>query len=217
MSRSQLKLLAIITMLIDHIGAIFFPHIDPFRMVGRLAFPLFCFFISEGLIYTSNLKKYLKRLFLFALISEVPYDLAFHGTVFFPGNQNVFFTLFLGLAAISFLHTYFDARPVSALLFAGACVLLAGALHTDYGWFGVLVIIIFYCARQYRTRGVITFAFLNTGFGLMTGTLQLYAAAAAIPIVLYNGKKGKLNWKYFFYAFYPVHLLLLYFVHTVAF
>jgi hypothetical protein len=159
----------------------------------------------------------LKRLFLFALVSEVPYDLAFHGTVFYPRNQNVFFTLFLGLAAISLLHTYFDARPVSASLLAGACVLLAGALHTDYGWFGVLVIIIFYCARQYRTRGVFTFALLNTGFGLMTRTLQLYAVAAVIPIVLYNGKKGKLNWKYFFYAFYPVHLLLLYFVHKVAF
>jgi uncharacterized membrane protein YobD (UPF0266 family) len=217
MSRSQLKLLAVITMLIDHIGAIFFPQDDLFRIIGRLAFPLFCFFIAEGMVHTSNLQKYLGRVFLFALVSEVPYDLAFYGTVFYPGRQNVFFTLFLGLAAISLLHTYFNEKPVSTALLVCACVLLAEALNTDYGAFGVLVIILFYCARQYRTKGVLTFAILNTGFGLITGMLQIYAAAVAVPIVLYNGKRGKLNGKYFFYAFYPVHLLLLYLVHQVAF
>lgn len=217
MSSSQLKILAVVTMLIDHIGAILFPTVLFFRIIGRLSFPLFCFLISEGLLYTANLKGYLERLFFFALISEVPYDLAFHGTVYYPQSQNVFFTLFLGLAAISFLHSYLGSRPASALVLALVCVLFAEALHTDYGWFGVMLIIIFYCFKNYRTKGVLIFAVFNTGYGLLTGTVKLYAALAGFPIFLYNGKKGRLNWKYFFYAFYPVHLLLLYFVHKVAF
>ena len=217
MSSSQLKILAVVTMLIDHIGAILFPSVLLFRIIGRLSFPLFCFLISEGLLYTANLKGYLERLFFFALISEVPYDLAFHGTVYYPQSQNVFFTLFLGLAAISFLHSYLVSRPASALVLALVCVLFAEALHTDYGWFGVMLIIIFYCFKNFRTKGVLIFAVFNTGYGLLTGTVKLYAALAGFPIFLYNGKKGRLNWKYFFYAFYPVHLLLLYFVRKVAF
>lgn len=217
MSSSQLKVLAVVTMLIDHIGAILFPSVLLFRIIGRLSFPLFCFLISEGLLYTANLKGYLERLFFFALISEVPYDLAFHGTVYYPQSQNVFFTLFLGLAAISFLHSYLGSRPASALVLALVCVLFAEALHTDYGWFGVMLIIIFYCFKNFRTKGVLIFAVFNTGYGLLTGTVKLYAVLAGFPIFLYNGKKGRLNWKYFFYAFYPAHLLLLYFVHKVAF
>ena len=217
MSRSQLKMLAVITMLIDHVGAIFFPSVPLFRIIGRLSFPLFCFFISEGLLYTSSIKSYLMRLFFFSLISEVPYDLAFHGTVYYPQSQNVFFTLFLGLAAIAILHTYLIARPAPAVLLAVACALLAEVLHTDYGWFGVVLIIIFYCFKNYRTRGVLIFTVFNTGYSLLTGPIKLYAALAGFPILAYNGKRGKWNWKYFFYAFYPVHLLILYLVHKVAF
>jgi hypothetical protein len=217
MSRLQLKLLAVITMLIDHTGAIFFPQITVLRIIGRLSFPLFCFFIAEGMVHTSNLNKYFMRIFLLAFASEIPYNLAFHGAVFYPQAQNVFFTLFLGLAAISVLHMYFQKNPVAAIVFACFCVFLAEAMGTDYGGFGVLVILIFYCARKYRTRGIVSFTLLNTGFGLVTGIVQIYAAAAGISILLYNGKKGKYNLKYFFYAFYPVHLLLLYFVHKIAF
>ncbi|MBW7573276.1 TraX family protein [Caproiciproducens faecalis] len=217
MNRSQLKMLAVITMLIDHVGAVFFPAVPLFRIIGRLSFPLFCFFISEGLLYTTNIKGYLERLFLFALISEVPYDLAFHKTVYYPQSQNVFFTLFLGLAAIAILHTYLVSRPVPAVLLAVSCALLAEVLHTDYGWFGVVLIIIFYCFKNFRTRGVLVFTVLNTGYSLLTGPIKLYAALAGFPILVYNGKKGKLNWKYFFYAFYPVHLLILYLVYKVAF
>lgn len=217
MSRVQLKILAVVTMLIDHIGAIFFPHIVLFRIIGRIAFPLFCFFIVQGLIYTSNVKAYLERLLLFALISEVPYDLAFYGSIYHPEKQNVFFTLFFGLIAISFLQTYLETKPVAACVLASIPVLVAEALHTDYGWFGVTLIIAFYCLRNTKTKGVVLFALFNTGYSLLTGTIKIFAAVAGVPILLYNGKKGKPDWKYFFYAFYPVHLLLLYFVHKVAF
>lgn len=216
MSSSQLKILAIITMLIDHTGAILFPKITLLRIIGRLSFPIFAFLISEGLFHTSNIKAYLLRLFAFALISEVPFDLAFHGRIYDSGEQNIFFTLFLGLAAIVFLQTYLAKNSVVSIALAGAAALLAEVLHTDYGWFGVVIIIIFYCFKKYQTSGVFVFSVLNTGYGLLQSPLQVYAAAASIPILLYNGKKGRLNWKYFFYAFYPVHLLLLFFIHQVV-
>ncbi len=216
MSGFQLKVLAIITMLIDHIGAVLFPKVTILRIIGRLAFPIFAYLISEGMLHTSNIKKYLWRLFMFALISEIPFDLAFHGMLYDPNSQNVFFTLFLGLAAIAFLHTYFDKNPVLAIGFAAAAALLADFLRTDYGWFGVAAVILFYCFRNYRAAGVFVFALLVAGYSLMGRTLEFYAIASGVPILLYNGKKGSLNWKYFFYAFYPVHLLLLYFVHMVV-
>lgn len=206
-------------MLIDHTGAVLFPHTMIFRIIGRLAFPIFVYLISQGLIYTSNIRKYLWRLFLFALISEVPFDLAFQQTPFYWKSQNVFFTLFLGLAAIAVLHKLRGkglAASFLAILFAAAMAYAAELLNTDYGWFGVAAVIIFYCLRNYRTRGVIVFSLVLTGYSLMTGTIELFALPSGIPIALYNGKKGKWNWKYFFYVFYPAHLLILFFIHTVA-
>jgi len=216
MSRFALKILAIVTMLIDHIGAVLFPHVTILRIIGRLAFPIFAYLITEGMLHTSNIKKYLWRLFLFALISEIPFDLAFHGVFFYSKSQNVFFTLLIGLAAITVLHQYFARNPVVSVAFVIAAALFAQFLHTDYGWFGVAVVVLFYCFHNYRTWGVFAFALLVAGYSLMGGPLEIFALASGIPILIYNGKKGSLNWKYFFYAFYPVHLLLLYFVHIVA-
>ncbi|QEY34394.1 hypothetical protein FL966_04615 [Caproiciproducens galactitolivorans] len=217
MTRAQIKILAIVTMLIDHIGAIFFPQIPLFRIIGRLSFPLFCFFIAQGVLYTSNVRAYLGRLFLFALLSEIPYDLAFYSTIWNPQKQNVFFTLFFGLAAISFLRTFLETKPFLACTLAVIPVLTAEVLHTDYGWFGVTLVILFYCLRDVKTKGVLLFVLFNTGYSFLTGTIKLYAAAAGVPILFYSGKKGKPDWKYFFYVFYPAHLLLLYFVRIVAF
>lgn len=216
MSRFQLKVLAIVTMLVDHTGAILFPQVTVLRMIGRLAFPIFAYMISEGLLHTSNVKRYFGRLFLFALISEVPFDLALWSTPFYPLRQNVFFTLVLGLAAIYFLDRYLKENSVIAVLLAASMALLAEAVNTDYGWFGVATVIIFYCFRNFRTRGVFVFTLLLLGYSLMYSRLEIFAVGSCIAILLYNGQKGKWNWKYFFYAFYPVHLLILYFIHMVA-
>lgn len=214
MSRFQLKVLAIVTMLIDHIGAVLFPTVIPLRIIGRLSFPIFAYLISDGLVHTSNVKKYLGRLFLFALISEIPFDLAFHSTAFYPQSQSIFFTLFLGLAAIGFLHSYLQRNAPVTILLAAAMVLLAEVMHTDYGWFGVAAIIIFYCFRNYRAWGAAAFSLLVIVFSLIRSPLEIFAIASVVPILLYNGQKGKYSWKYFFYAFYPVHLLILYLIHT---
>ncbi|HEX2986363.1 MAG TPA: TraX family protein [Caproiciproducens sp.] len=216
MNRFQLKILAVVTMLIDHIGAVFFPQAVLLRIIGRLSFPIFAFLISEGLTHTSNIKKYFLRLLLFAFISEVPFDLAFRMSIFNPQSQNIFFTLFFGLAAIYFLKAYLYQNPAIAVLLALSMALLAEFFNTDYGWFGVAAVIVFYCFRKSRIWGAAAFVLLAAAFGLLSSSLEIYAAAAIIPILAYNGEKGRWNWKYFFYLFYPVHLLLIYFIHLVA-
>lgn len=218
MNRFQLKLFAILTMLVDHVGAVLFPQYLAFRVIGRLAFPIFMYLIAQGLIYTSSVGAYLGRLFAFALISEIPFDLAFHRVVFYPGSQNVFFTLFLGLAAIAVLKRYWEAHPVPAFLFAAAMAVLAELMRTDYGWFGVAGIVVFYCFRNARGAGIAVFSLVLIAFSLISGsTLELFALFSGVVLYFYDStKKGRWNWKYFFYVFYPAHLLLLYFIRTVA-
>lgn len=218
MNRFQLKLFAILTMLVDHVGAVLFPQYLVFRIIGRLAFPVFVYLIAQGLIYTSSVRAYLGRLFAFALISEIPFDLAFHRTVFYPAGQNVFFTLFLGLAAIAVLKKYWEEHPVPAFLFAAAMAVLAELLQTDYGWFGVAGIIVFYCFRNARGLGILVFSLVLIAFSLMSNSLiELCALFSGILLYFYDStKKGRWNWKYFFYLFYPAHLLLLYLIRAVA-
>ena len=100
MNTTRLKALAVVCMLIDHMGAVLFPHLIWMRIIGRLAFPIYCFVLSEGAVYTKNWLAYAGRLLWLALVSEIPFDLAFFGGVWYPGYQNVFWTLLLGLCAI---------------------------------------------------------------------------------------------------------------------
>jgi len=216
MSSFNLKLIAIITMLIDHIAAIFVPSDTilwlVMRSIGRLAFPIFVFLIVEGFHHTKDIKKYLIRLGAFALISEIPFDLAFYGKVLEGSHQNVFFTLFLGLLVITlismvekkFQKNIFVANLLSALLTLGFCA-IALFLKTDYNFAGILLIVAFYLFRG--SKALITLSLI-----IVTGTIlqsiNILATLAIIPIAFYNGQKGK-NIKYIFYAFYPAHLLLL--------
>ncbi|MBQ7432202.1 MAG: hypothetical protein IJV50_01840 [Lachnospiraceae bacterium] len=100
MNTTRLKALAVVCMLIDHMGDVLFPHLIWMRIIGRLAFPIYCFVLSEGAVYTKNWLAYAGRLLLLALVSEIPFDLAFFGNVWYPGYQNVFWTLLFGLCAI---------------------------------------------------------------------------------------------------------------------
>ena len=208
-----LKLLAMVTMLIDHTGMALFPQMPELRLVGRLAFPVYCFLLAEGAAHTSNFGNYLGRLAAFAVISEVPYDLACRNTLFYVGAQNVFFTLFLGLAACGLLQRYVEQKPLFSLAGVAGLALLAEALQTDYGAFGVALVAAFFVCRVFPLRGTGIFAVLNTGFSLLNNmSLQLAAPVAAVPILLYNGRRGRRVNRYLFYGFYPAHLLLLYFV-----
>lgn len=237
-SGSTLKIIAIVTMVIDHIGSIILLRImglhgmfevvdakgaeafieanqilyygfESFKFIGRIAFPIFCFLAVEGFLHTHNLKKYLSRMVLFALISEIPFDLAFFGVPFYWGYQNVFFTLLFGILAIAGLQLVEEKKGWSIalrVLLSGLIIGLSlGAvwiLKTDYDLWGVLVVVIFYLFRRRRTISAILACVPLRAIG---------AFISLIPIYLYNGQRGR-NIKWIFYLFYPVHILILYLI-----
>lgn len=217
-SGAGLKWIAIITMLIDHSAMVYYQEISGMfhsmvpvwilRGIGRLAFPIFCFLLVEGYVHTGNKIKYGIRLFLFALISEIPFDLAVENSLINQNAQNVFFTLLFGLIAISILDTFRERQWIGGIL---ACVVLflADYLHTDYGGAGVLLIVGFYIFRN-REKACIFCAIVT--LVLLGNLLEIAALIAFIPIHWYNGDRGR-QMKYFFYAFYPVHLFLLWGLH----
>lgn len=201
MTGFQLKLLAMLAMTADHIGAVFFPEIPLLRWIGRLAMPVLCFFIGEGLRHTRSPRRYLLRLTGFALLSELPFDLAFYGGIEW-GHQNVYFTLALGLLALWAIQS----RGMEGWLLALTAALAAELLDCDYGMYGVLLILLldrFHRARSEQLAGA---ALLNLAFfGLQTQTLSLIA----LPLLwLYNGKRGRDD-RRLFYLYYPAHLCVL--------
>lgn len=226
-SGSTVKLVGIITMFIDHFAAAVLARVllsggwtdqlydiyQILRMVGRLGFPIFCFLLVEGFQKTRSRTKYALRLGMFALISEVPFDLAFSAEILEFDYQNVYFTLFLGLLALctyDFLSTHKLPTVVRWLLCTAALgwfMWLAELLNTDYGGMGVLTITVIYILRRSNALAmaggcaVLTLMALN----------ELPAFFAIFPAAAYNGKRG-LKLKYLFYAFYPVHLLGLWLV-----
>lgn len=238
---AHLKWIAILTMLIDHIGAALLelgllPKIadavlagnsfqylvadyhfwyridDVLRAIGRLAFPLFCFLLVEGFLHTKNSKKYALRLGLFALISEIPFDLAFNGSLLEASYQNVFFTLLIGLLVLIGLKYFEETLPphFSWLRFLVALtgILFAVFLRTDYDAFGIMLIVLLYEFRNLKTLRCIAGAILML-FNSTTGCL------AFLLIWFYNGERGKQLPKYFFYLFYPAHLMVLFLVRII--
>lgn len=219
MTSTVLKLIALITMIIDHTGAIFFPENISLRIIGRIAFPIYCFLLIEGYIHTKNIQRYGIRLFVFALISEIPFDYAFYGELDFS-HQNIFFTLSLGLLFIFMIDHYFRINPVIATAGMILAIFLAEYLNTDYGILGILYILIFYIAS--KINGVSKPIFIFLTLYIFSATLVLgiqYYAILAVPfIALYNGRKGSLGtlMKYGFYVAYPLHLAILYLLKIQA-
>lgn len=205
-----LKIIAIMSMLIDHIGHIFFPEVMIFRIIGRIAFPIFAYVLAEGFHYTKDVKKYLLRLGLFALLSEIPYDLAIMGSVLEFSHQNVFFTLFFGVLMLYVMSRIKNVIMQYAVVLVA--ILLCQFLHTDYSNIGVLLVFIFYVFRQRKAEKLLIAGLIFLG---LTGGIQLYALLALPLIALYNGEQGP-KMKAFFYLFYPAHLLILYLVHLIV-
>lgn len=210
-----LKLIAIISMLIDHIGGAFFPEIGWMRWVGRLAFPIFCYCMTVGLLYTNNIKKYFFRLGLFALISQPFYILAFHPYDFFAQftNWNIFFTLFLSLLAL------YGVKERKWWLFALAFFVLSW-WNFDYSATGVILMLIFYLCRNHPALGAVlyllfmtpTHAHAGDPLNFMLGGLTLdwtFFTVFALPLLFLRTSVHPKIPKWFFYAFYPAHLALI--------
>jgi len=217
MSSFVLKIIAVITMLIDHSGYVIFNDFSFMNYIGRLSFPIFAFLITEGYEHTSNLKKYLLRLLLFAIISQIPFMLLFTGDF----TLNILFTLALGLLAITVYNKF--KNKLIGFLFIIFSAVLAQLLHFDYGWFGIAIIFIFYIFKNNKINMNFFFyitVFLNYFYYFAyTARIEyllifISCALSLIPINLYNGKKGK-NIKYFLYAFYPLHLIALYLIKLI--
>ena len=213
-SQEGLKLLACITMLIDHIGATIIPDLN-LRIIGRLSFPIFCFLMVEGIWHTRNVKKYGLRLAIGALLSELPFDLLFFGG-FTWTHQSVMVTLLLGLLAV-----YWGRKQKNYLLPFAVCFLAAEFLGTDYGGWGVAMIVMFAVTKELPHRfwlqllGMALIFWCMGSYAVPFGgiriPIQFFALPAMIPIGLYSGEKLTRNpvAQWAFYLFYPVHLTIL--------
>lgn len=204
----SLKIIAIITMLLDHIGLSFYPEHMMFRIIGRVSFPIFCFLIVEGYFHTNNIKKYLIRLSIFAIVSEIPFDMLMSGKIIDFKYQNVLFTLIIGLMMLCAIER--TLLPMNKTLWLVAAFAIAFFLRSDYTFYGVALIYIFYHFRERRDVGCLVFAVMS----LVSGRIQSTAILAVPFILLYDGRKGpKLAdskiCKYGFYLFYPLHVIII--------
>lgn len=256
MTSFALKIIALITMFIDHSGYAIMGHFSFFNYIGRIAFPIFAFQISEGYKHTKNFKKYFLRIGLFALISQVPFSLfllKYHGS---PFGLNIFFTLFLGLLAI-YLYDYIVKIFVSStnkdktkdnnnvgldnktaviskskseknkfiylgkfigIVIALLIAYIAELTNCDYGFWGVLVVFMFYIFNGKKLLTALAFfalcaikyipQFISSGYIYIYLILGICTFLPILFISLYNGKQGP-KIKYLLYVFYPVHLLIL--------
>lgn len=255
---NSLKIIAVSTMVIDHICKIVlqwllsnywgvmvdngemswqqFTQIDnlirfDLQSIGTVAFPLFCFLLTEGFQHTRNKKRYIRLMFLFALISEIPFDIGFfsrysrmEGTFpFYFKYQNVFFTLFLGLLVLACLEKFScksqnKSDKIRAVFLQSVSIAAMSALAEliccDYGMQGILYVVAFYICRKNRIYQVLLFLL---AYMVITGNQPpMWTLIACLIILLYNGKRGKMKLKYFFYAFYPIHIILLYMITLVC-
>lgn len=200
----QLKCIAIVSMALDHTGAVLYPSQIWLRCLGRIAFPIFCFLIVEGFFHTHDVRRYMGRIGVFALISEIPYNLAFRGVPLEYAHQNVFFTLLIGIGMMVLLERNRE-WPVKAVILLLA-MWLAVLIRSDYNFRGILLIFVFYIFHESRWLAVTAGGLWNF---LYQGVIQKYGVLSVLPLSLYNGERGR-KMKYFFYIFYPAHLLLLY-------
>lgn len=224
----QLRVLALGLMTLDHVGAVFFPQMLWMRAVGRLAFPIFAFQTVEGYHHTHDISRYALRLLVCGLLSEIPFDLMTQGVWVSPYHQNVMFTLLLGLLALPQVDRLTQAttpdsvlRPIGIL----CLVCLAGILGlTDYGLLGIFTVVCFHLFRdnkpgQLLSLGLIhVFGFTSQGIPLgetcLLFPIQGFALLSLGLIWQYHGEKGpgKSIFRWFCYLYYPLHMLLIWYV-----
>lgn len=220
LGREILKWIAVLTMTIDHVGVVLFPEHVVLRFIGRLSFPLFGYLLVLGMESTRNTISYLTRLLLFAFISQVPFYLALGDKLYDP--LNILFTLFLGIPIIL---SFRRKNPLFVLI----PLLTSLVLNFDYGIYGIISIGCIYLLTKTTILGIVLLVSLNLGF-LLTESPYQVLSILALPFILFHQSGFRLNienverriryplWrKYFFYTYYPLHLIMLYLVRAYYF
>lgn len=220
--QEDIKIIACLCMLIDHIGIIFFSDVNLFRIIGRVAFPIYCFLLTEGFAHTHDKRKYGLRLLIAAAVSEIPYDLASFGQII-PARCSVMVTLLLGFAALWLAeHVQPSCKGVLFMGLMALCVLAADRVRSDYGGRGVLMVLLFAATADLPRKNLWRFTlfvplcFWMRGFSVklwgLSVPVELFAVLSLPFIACYNGKKRSHSAAVsrIFYGFYPGHLLALY-------
>ena len=237
LTSNMLRIIAIVLMVSDHIWATYMSFGDWMTYIGRMAFPIFAFQIAEGFVHTKNFKKYALRLLSFALISELPFNLFYSSRWFNPYHQNVMFTLLLGLMAIKVIDNLKKNHKGKDIALSALWLILITVASVigfvDYGFNGTLMVVLFYVFRDFP------FAWLGQLIGMVAINVvffeglvipleifgryteiptQGFAVFSLIPIWLYGGRKGVSSkaLQYGSYAFYPVHMIILYLIKHFA-
>ena len=239
MTSSLLHILAMFFMLLDHTWAMLLPSQEWLTCLGRIAFPIFAFMTVEGYFHTRDFKKYMLRMLVFALISEIPFNLMYSGLIFYPYHQNVIWTFMLSLLLIHWIETVKKKGNKGLTIGVSllACVLgFAGGFLAmlDYYGTGVLTVLVFYFFRERKWYNIVLtilcmwqihvnmlggYYYNVEIFGMKFELMQqTFAMLSLIPIYLYNGKKGIRSkaFQYFCYSFYPAHMLLLYVIYRIS-
>lgn len=237
-----LKVIAMVTMLIDHIGYLFFPSMMIFRTIGRIAFPIFAYLIGVGYEHTSSLKKYILRLFIFALVTQIPYSFFNRGLTFEPYNLNILFTLVLGLVfihlindsiqllkskvTIKHLRVLLNVVALFLMLYVNEYVKFVGyGRGLEYGWYGIVLILIFYYSKDQTLLLVINYLILTFAHAYYNIFFSLAKRSQESPL-MYLMNNGRLIFTYIFnnkkeifnlssYFFQGRSLMALYFIKVL--
>ncbi|MBR2894613.1 MAG: conjugal transfer protein TraX [Oscillospiraceae bacterium] len=228
----SLHIIAMVCMLCDHLWGTVVAGNDWLTCVGRISFPIFAFLLVEGYFHTRNLKKYMGRLLLFAVVSEIPFNLAMGSGVFYPVHQNVLWSFLISIGLIHWNERARKTKRFWKQIAVGCSSILIGCIvgivtMVDYYHAGILTVLVFYFFREKNWRNylgqLICLWYINMeilgGYGYEMKLLgetyffarQGFALLALVPIWLYRGRQGYHSklFQYVYYAFYPVHLLIL--------
>jgi len=200
MSSSMIKAIAITAMIIDHIGAVLYPEITVLRIIGRIALPLFAWQLSISVDKTHDVRKLLNRVFIFAVISQIPYSMLF------GYRLNIFFSFTLSLITLILYKQDRFAGSLSLIL----AVILSETLNIEYGWYAIVMVFLFYTCKDDPGKCVLSQIAINAAYLLINPGIQPYALLSLLIIGLYNNEKGPLyKYRLAMYSIYPAHMLLL--------
>lgn len=230
MSSFALHIIAMIFMLCDHMWATILDY-EWLTCLGRIAFPIFAFLITEGYIHTSNINKYIKRMMIFAIITEIPFNLMVSASPIYPFHQNVLWTFVISLLTLKYLNFDNTKNIFKSILIILLAIIIATVTMCDYFGAGVMMVVGFYIFRKSKLLQLLMMIYVNMiliqGYSYPIDIAgytyyfpqQGFALLSLIFIWLYNGKQGyHAKWfKIFCYAFYPLHMLILYILTIVLF